>query len=128
MLNEALDRRQDGLLVGLGFLGAAAQVQRLGEQIDDAHAVAEHVLGVLCRGRLFSIKERVFSRPNLPQLTPVDGRLAAPTELTQDFVGDEGFHHLLDVALVRLGLVHFLVKPDHLWGKVMCDRPGWLEV
>lgn len=42
-------------------------------------------------------------------LTPIDGRFAAPAELTQHLVRDERLHHPLDVALEWLGIVDFLM-------------------
>lgn len=47
MLDEALYRGKDGLLVGLRFRGTFAEVERFRQQIDDAQTVAKHVLGVL---------------------------------------------------------------------------------
>lgn len=47
VLDEALDGGEDRLPVGFGFFGTLAQVEGFRQQIDDADAIAEHVLGVL---------------------------------------------------------------------------------
>lgn len=91
VLDEALDGGEDRLPVGFGFFGALPKVQGFRQQIDDPDAVSEHVLGVLS----------------------VNGRFSTPAELAQYFVGDEGFHHFLDVSLAGLRVVHFLVQSNH---------------
>lgn len=58
--------------------------------------------------------KRRASKQGQDILTSVDGRFAAPAELTENFVGDEGFHHFFNVPLMGLGVIDFLMQTNHL--------------